>query len=170
MLDRGHKRRQILARTKLLVQQKRDGDALALWLGGATLAQIAGQLGWADAMGAKRGVDRARHRLIAEPVERARKDDLERCRRLLLALMPRALGGHLETVDRVLHVLARRAKLLGLDVQTEKETFSNALAIQQSNTQVNVLIQIGAEQILVEDWRRKAIEAHTDGDGNSAHS
>lgn len=160
--SRAHRRR--LGRPATLENQERETKALALWLGGATLTQIAAQLQWAGTSSAKRAVDRARYRLVGEPVEQARKDDLERLRRMLLPVFLKALAGDLEAIDRVLAILTRRAKLLGLDVQRDTEMVKNSLALTQNHTQVNVLIQIGdGPAIPLEDWRRKAIEGRTDG-------
>jgi hypothetical protein len=94
-------------------------EALELRLQGLTFDQI----------GARMGFSRQRaHALVTEELARVngerneaaaqlRNLEAERLDRLQAAVWPMAMGGDLKAVDRVLAIMARRARLLSLDAQ-----------------------------------------------------
>jgi hypothetical protein len=96
---------------------RRAGEALELRLAGLSYAAI----------GERMGVSAPRaYQLVSGEVERinARRSEnaaelvrieVERLDRLLEAVWPKATAGELAAVDRVLLIMARQAKLLGLD-------------------------------------------------------
>jgi hypothetical protein len=98
--------------------------ALALRTAGATFDQIARQLGYASPSGAYEAVMSALKATLREPAESVRVMEVERLDRLMLGLWKAATatatatdprGPDLESLDRVLKIMDRRAKLLGLD-------------------------------------------------------
>ena len=87
---------------------------------------------------AHRAVKRALERLngeIGESVTDVRRMELERLDAMLGALWPKAERGNLTAVDRVLHIMERRAKLLGLDTpSTGAENYAVGVAVQVNLT------------------------------------
>jgi hypothetical protein len=55
---------------------------------------------------------------LREPAESVRKLEVERLDRLMLGVWTRAVGGESESIDRVLKIMDRRSKLLGLAAPT----------------------------------------------------
>lgn len=108
---------------------ERQRQALELRLGGATLADIAGVLGYASASGAVNAIDSALRRTLEEPAAKVRKLELRRLDLLLLGIWNEAIRGDDKSIGRVLNIMERRARYLGLDtpealvldVKTESE-------------------------------------------------
>jgi len=97
--------------------RQREIESLELRKAGLTYRQIGERLGITE-QGAHAAVMRALRRLnerITEAAEEVRRLELERLDRLLLALWPQAAKGNQGAVDRVLRIMERRARLLGLD-------------------------------------------------------
>lgn len=92
---------------------ERQRRALELRLAGVSYATIAEQLGYRDGSGAHRAVASALKRTLQEPANAVRKLELERLDKLLFALWPSRNNPGI--VDRILRIMERRAKLLGLD-------------------------------------------------------
>ena len=103
------------ASVKRIEAAERQAKALALRKGGATYEQIASDLGYASASGARKAVVTSLRQIITEPAEELRHLELTRLDALLVALWPAASRGTLGAVDRVLKIMARRAAYLGLD-------------------------------------------------------
>jgi hypothetical protein len=94
---------------------ERQAQALALHKAGVGYQSIANRLGYAGPSGAYKAVEAALHKTLQEPAEELRQLELERLDRMHEAVWPRAIAGHLPSIDRVLRCMARRARLLGLD-------------------------------------------------------
>jgi hypothetical protein len=101
-----------------------EAECLRLRLAGYSHREIAAQLGVAPSSAYKR----VRHALDEinktnlESAEQLRALELLRLDELLNALWDTAIAGDLRAVDRVLKVMERRAKLLGLDAPVKVET------------------------------------------------
>ena len=98
--------------------------ALELRLAGKSFDAIAAELGYANRSGAFHAVDGLLKARIAEATENAdelRKLDLERLDAMALALWPKASKGDGPSIDRLLRIQERRAKLLGLDAPAKQE-------------------------------------------------
>ena len=93
--------------------------ALELRKGGATYASIASELGYTSAGGAHNAVSRALKKTLKEPANEVRILELERLDALLGAMWPHK--NRPEMLDRILKIMERRAKLLGLDAPTKSE-------------------------------------------------
>lgn len=96
-------------------------QALELRKAGATYRAIGARLGVSEAQSYK-DVQTELQRIAAESADVAadvRTLELERLDALLLALWAQAKQGNQGAVDRVLRVMERRAKLLGLDAPTK---------------------------------------------------
>jgi hypothetical protein len=83
-------------------------------LAGATYQVIADRLEWSGPSGAHQEVARAL-RAGEGAADDLRELELARLDVLQAAVWPRAVAGHLPSVDRVLAVMRRRSRLLGLD-------------------------------------------------------
>jgi hypothetical protein len=100
---------------------------LELRRAGLTWAAIAEQTGYADATGAYAAYKRAIKRVMDEPADDVRKQELDRLDRLQVAVWNRALKGDDKAINTVLRLMERRARLLGLDaaqrIQAEVVTY-----------------------------------------------
>lgn len=92
----------------------RENHALELRRAGASYTAIGEQLGL-DRSNAYKIVKRAIGRVHQEPATEIRQLEADRLDRLQLSQWQRALGGDGRALDRVLRIMERRAKLLGLD-------------------------------------------------------
>lgn len=100
---------------------ERRRKALELRKAGATYEQIAEQLDYDNRGSAWKAVDAALKEITAEPAAEVRQLELERLDALLLSLWKQARGGNLGAVDRVLRLMERRSKYLGLDSPARME-------------------------------------------------
>jgi hypothetical protein len=101
-----------------LGRAERATEALELRKAGLTFKQIGARMGFTE--------QRA-HKLVTEELARLnarRAEDaavtrieVERLDALLAAVWPKALKGDLACIDRVLSIMARRARLLGIDAE-----------------------------------------------------
>ena len=103
---------------------ERIAKAVEMRKAGATYTLIATQLGYADESGAFRAVNRALQALndkLEEDLTEMKRLELERLDRLMMTIWTKATQGHLASIDRVLRIMERRAKLLGLDAPLKGE-------------------------------------------------
>jgi hypothetical protein len=94
--------------------RERRRRAVELRLAGATYQVIADQLNWSGPSGAHQEVARALRAGEGAAVE-LRDLEMARLDVLQTAVWPKAVAGHLKSVDAVLAIMARRSRLLGLD-------------------------------------------------------
>lgn len=94
---------------------ERQRAALALRGAGVSYAAIAARLGFANASGAWKAVQRALKTTLQEPADDLRQLELQRLDAMHAAIWPHAMRGHLKSVDTILRLMERRARLLGLD-------------------------------------------------------
>lgn len=117
--------------------RSRAQEAYELKLRGDTLASIADQLGYSDTSEVVRAIN-TQMKTDAEFLSTAGRNgllqmELDRLDRLQAKLWPSAMQADLQSVDRVLKIMDRRAKLAGLD------------SIDTSSQQHTVLVIGGAE-------------------------
>ena len=105
----------------------REVKVLELRRAGLTWQKIAVEVGYADPTGAYAAYKRAVKRVLQEPAEEVRQQEIDRLDRLQVAVWPRAMKGDDRAINTILRLMERRAKLLGLDaaqkVQAEVTTF-----------------------------------------------
>jgi len=94
---------------------ERQRQALELRKAGATYEMIAEKLGFRGPSGAYEAIKAALEKTLRPPADELRQLESERLDALLLAVYPQARQGNLGAVDRVLRIMERRARLLGLD-------------------------------------------------------
>lgn len=102
---------------RLIDAQERRRKAVELRRAGASYAHIAAQLGLSKSS-VHKTVCRALVALQVDLDDQARllqAQEADRLDHLQLKLWPRAMGGDVLAIDRVLRLMERRAKLLGLD-------------------------------------------------------
>jgi len=97
---------------------ERHLQALELRKAGVTYEVIAGQLGYANASGARKAVVSALKATLREPAAELRELELARLDAMLLPLWRPVQAGDEKAVDRALRIMERRARLLGLDRKT----------------------------------------------------
>lgn len=101
--------------TKAIETAEKERQALELKLAGFDLSQIAGQLGYTHASAAQKAIKRALRKTIQEPADELRVIELRRLDKMQAGLWRKAIAGDVFAVDRVIKIMDRRAKLLGLD-------------------------------------------------------
>jgi hypothetical protein len=119
-------------------RSERAEEALRLRKAGLTFRQIGARMGFTEQR-AHHLVSQELARLNAKRAESAAavtRLELERLDALLAAVWPKALEGDLPCIDRVLAVLARRARLLGLDAE---KPAGPAVALQNVNVHMEAL-------------------------------
>lgn len=102
---------------------ERRRQALELRKAGATYQQIAKQLKYAGKGNVCRDIERAIAEITTEPAEDVKKIELARLDALLVGIWTKASKGDPMLIDRVIRIMDRRAKYLGLDapVKTRNE-------------------------------------------------
>ena len=110
---------------------ERRRKALELRKAGATYEQIAHQLGYHDKSHARKEIAEAIDRIVREPATEVLDLELSRLDAMLVGLWTKAKGGDGAAIDRVLRIMDRRARYLGLD-SPEKREHTGAVSIDLS--------------------------------------
>ena len=112
-----------------ITQAERRRQALELRKAGATYEQIAAELGIKSKRAAWGIVQTALAEITHEPAQQVLDLELARLDAMLVGLWSTARKGNHGSVDRVLRIMDRRARYLGLDAQPEQTTVdASALA------------------------------------------
>jgi hypothetical protein len=104
---------------RIIADKEKAQQAIELRKAGANYEQIAAQLGYATRGSAQRAVKRLLQANAAEAVEDLRTLEDGRLDDMLSAIYKAAKDGDLPTIDRVLRIAERRAKLWGLDAPAQ---------------------------------------------------
>jgi hypothetical protein len=99
----------------------RQRRAMDLKLAGATFEQIAQQIGYADASGAYRAVQRGLTETQRPAADELRETFSRRLDRLLLAVWPQAVHGDLKAVECARRLVDQQAKLHGANLPVKSE-------------------------------------------------
>ncbi len=102
-------------------REERRQRALEMRRTGASFLQIAKKLEYRNPAEAARDVTKLLTATVRETSEEVRAVELARLDGLMVTLWPSARRGDLQAVDRVLKIMERRAKLLGLDAAQKHE-------------------------------------------------
>lgn len=104
---------------KSLTQQVAAHDrhlrALELRIAGASYRVIAKSLGYKSVSSVHTAIERALKQTVQEPADELRKLEMERLDAMGLKVWEQVRSGNLGAVDRMLRIMERRSKLLGLD-------------------------------------------------------
>ena len=98
---------------------ERTRQALELRKAGASLDQIAEKLKFAHRSNARKAIQAAIKEIYEEPAKEVLSLELARLDAMLLGLYQKAKSGDVAAVDRVVRIMDRRAKYLGLDAPQE---------------------------------------------------
>lgn len=101
--------------------QARALKATAMRLAGARYDDIAQALGYNSRQAAHDAVRRVLIDLPDESPEQVKRLEASRLDRMQQALWAQALTGNQSAIDRVLRIMERRAKLLGIDAPTQSQ-------------------------------------------------
>lgn len=104
-----------------LAKNEKHRQALELRKAGASYELIAEKLGYSHPSGAHKAVTSALQKTLREPADDLRNLELDRLDAMMLALWQQARQGNQGAVDRILRIMERRAKLLGIDAPTKQE-------------------------------------------------
>jgi hypothetical protein len=97
-------------------QIDRELKVLELRRAGLTWQRIAEQVGYADHSGAYLAYKRAMKRTLQQPADEIRNTEIDRIDRMQLALWPKAMAGDTPSINTIVRLMERRARLLGLDM------------------------------------------------------
>ena len=104
---------------RIIADKEKAQQAVRLRKAGVTYDQIAAQLGYASRSSARRAVVRLLQANTAEAVADLRTLEDGRLDDMLRAIYGAAVQGDLATIDRILRISERRAKLWGLDAPVQ---------------------------------------------------
>lgn len=107
---------------KAIEAARKQGQAVQLRIAGASLAQIAERVGYADPSGAHRAITAALREMLPEQDRaEARRLEIAKLDRLEMAAWNRALGGDEpdKAAATILRCIGMRAKLLGLEAPAQ---------------------------------------------------
>jgi hypothetical protein len=107
---------------KAITAAERQAKALEMRKGGATFAVIAARLGFKGPQGAHETVSKAIALIPREAADELRAMEVERLDAMLAGLYARACKGDEAAIDRVLRIMERRARFLGLDLPPAEPT------------------------------------------------
>ena len=146
------------------------GQAIALRLAGCTLQEIADHVGYKGPESSRRAILREMTRLgEPEGASELRRLESDRLDRLQRGFWPAAIEGDGEAADRVLRIMARRAKLLGLDAPT-KQSIAYSEGAERAQIVMDDDWYGNAEKIREAQVARIKAEAARDGNGRKRKS
>jgi hypothetical protein len=96
-----------------------ENKIIELRRAGVTWQKVAEQTGYAGPAGAYKAYQRAAERFIRPNLEELRDMELDRLDRLQAAIWGKALNGDVRSLDAVLRIIDRRARILGLEAPKE---------------------------------------------------
>ncbi len=110
---------------------ERQSKALELRKAGLSFDEIAKQTGYHGKAAAYKAVHTALQRTLREPADELRTLEAERLDCLLAGIWKLATEGEPGALDRILRIMERRAKLLGLDIPPPKPEAVTAFDLSQ---------------------------------------
>jgi hypothetical protein len=117
--------RKTRASKKLSIATRQKGQqAITLRMAGATISQIADQLGYANESGAYKAIMRELEQTaqdLGESTEAVRQLELKRLDQMQFPIWPQVLAGDQGAIGTALRIQERRASLLGLDAPKQIE-------------------------------------------------
>jgi hypothetical protein len=114
-------------------------EALRMRMAGKSYFDIAEALGYAGWSGAHKAVSAGLKKTLQEPADEVRRLEIERLDNLLESIWQYRMKP--DYLDRILKIMERRAKLLGLDAPTKQDVTSNGemlkIVVQYADSQSN---------------------------------
>ena len=93
-------------------------QALLLRIQGRTITDISRIVGYKNPSTCSAGILRALNRTLQEPADKLRQIELERLDAMTSYLWPYVMAGDTNAIGKVVRLMERRAKLIGLDAPT----------------------------------------------------
>lgn len=121
---------------------EKERKVLEMRLAGITFELIAKQVGFASAGACYNAYKRALIRTLQEPADAVREAELARLDRLMQGVWTQALRGENRSVESVLKIMDRRAKLLGLDAPVKQQVEVNTHDRDSIDSEVARLVAI----------------------------
>ena len=122
----------------------KEVKVLELRRAGLTWQRIAEETGYADHTGAYAAYKRAIKRTMQQPADELREAELDRIDRLQLALWPKAMKGDNASINTIVRLMERRARLLGLDtpikIQQDITTWTGDESIDRAVRELAALL------------------------------
>lgn len=115
------------SKAKAAIVAKRRADAIKLRLAGVDYQTIADRLGYKTRGAACQDISRALEKHVAEQtiaVEALREAETARLDRLQAGIWSDAVAGDLNAIEKILKIIDRRCKLLGLDKPSQVEVIT----------------------------------------------
>lgn len=128
---------------------ERQRQALELRKAGVDYRAIGERLGYSTA-GAHKAVMTALKAITKEPAEEVLDLELRRLDAMLVGLWPKAVKGDTWAVDRVLAIMDRRARYLGLDAPTKTQT---TLTVESAAKAIADDLGLSTEEVIAEAER-----------------
>lgn len=138
---------------------ERQAAALRLRTAGIEFGEIAAQLGYAGKQGAYKAVATALARTVQEPADELRTLECARLDAALAAIWPKVLAGNGWAIDRMLGIMDRRARYLGLDAPLKRED-TQTLTIRLAAEQIAAETGLSPDEVIAEAERIVAIAGH----------
>lgn len=126
---------------------EKERRVLELRRAGLTFDVIAQEVGYSNASGAYHAFTRAMKRTLQQAgADELRELELDRLDRLQRFAWPQATQGNLRAIDSILRIMARRARLLGLDAPIKQEvtTFEGGTEIDREVQRLVALLEAGS--------------------------
>ncbi len=125
-------------------ERQRAAQALELRTSGMTYAAIAAELKYSDESGPRKAVDRLLSRVECEGAEELRQLEGQRLDAMQRAIWPQACSGDLDAIKTVLTIMARRAKLLGLDAPANVAVGPSVSSVEFASEAARLIESIAA--------------------------
>lgn len=113
------KRREPATSPRRITATEKQTKALELRKSGHTYQEIADELGYATRDSAHKSVAAALDKTLREPADGVRELELSRLDRMWKGLFEKANDGDPKSIEVALKIMDRRARLTGLDQQTD---------------------------------------------------
>lgn len=145
-----------------LAAAERERRALELRKSGASFPAIARTLGYAHPSGAYRSVMAGLRKTLQEPADDLRQLETSRLDEMLMRLWPQVIAGDHSAMDRVLRIMERRAKYMGLDA-AQKAEVSSTVELEVSRLSDEQLFEQAAK--LVDRYREQRASSALEAGG-----
>ena len=125
-------------------RSKRRSQALELRAAGRKYTEIAEALNYSSPQHAHRDVKIELEALVKTPAQDVLAGELDRLDKLLQGVWAEARRGNVQAVDRVLRIMERRSKYLGLDNQERGESeaqFRNPVELAKEITEIALALK-----------------------------
>ena len=125
---------------------KRRAQALELRAAGRKYREIAEALDYSSPQHAHRDVKAELDALVKTPAMEVLAEELDRLDKMLQGLWTEARRGNLQSIDRVLRIMERRARYLGLDAPDRVAVEATVRTTVEIATEIEAIVDAIREQ------------------------